>query len=120
MEPGHGWCWQQAPEEAIATVLQELPGLCPLGSVPLAPSAPDSLSWLLLLLWLLLTPVPSFYHLSSFSRGIARSWEWLNLVFYSQDPTVCKLRELALVGVFSSFLFVFPLLLFAPSRLQCV
>lgn len=115
-EPSHSLYRQQAPEEAIVMLMQDLPGFYNIGTVPFASSYPRLffLSWLLLLLLLLLSPVQPFYHSSSFSLGITRSWEWLNLVFYLQDTTVCKLRELVLAGFFSFFLFFF-LFFFLPT-----
>lgn len=124
--PSTEWHWgpspaslyrQQALEEAIVMLMQDLPGFHNLGSLPFAPSYTRLffLSWLLLLLWLHLTPVRPFYHSSSFSLGITRSCEWLNLVFYLQDATVCKLRELALVGFFPFFLAFFFFFFFLPT-----
>lgn len=95
-EPSCSLYRQQALEEPIVMLMQNLPGLYNLGSLPFALSYPR-LFFLpgLLLLWLLLTPAQPLYHLSSFSLGITRRREWLNFVFYLQDTTVCKLRELA-------------------------
>lgn len=84
-------------------LMGDLPGFSNLGFMPFTPSSPDFLSQLLLLLWLLLTPVPVKQLFPWYSNKL----EQLNLALYLHDTAVCELSELALVEFLLSFFFPF-------------